>query len=67
MWKSIVDPNNKRQYGALYAILRATDSQSEYVMLIAFPRQQWLRERASLSIMLTLPSLFSLFDSEIHE
>ena len=26
---------------------KATDTHSEYVMLIAFPRQQWLRERAS--------------------
>jgi hypothetical protein len=27
-------------------ITKATDTQSEYVILIAFPRQQWLRERA---------------------
>jgi hypothetical protein len=32
-------------------INKATDTHSEYVILIAFPRQQWLRERAS---MLTL-------------
>ena len=25
-----------------------TDTHSEYVKLIAFPRQQWLRERASV-------------------
>jgi hypothetical protein len=29
-------------------ITKATDTQSEYVILIAFPRQQWSRERASL-------------------
>jgi hypothetical protein len=29
-------------------ITKATDTHSEYVILIAFPRQQWLRERASL-------------------
>jgi hypothetical protein len=27
---------------------KATDTQSEYVILIAFPQQQWLRERASM-------------------
>ena len=29
-------------------ITKATDTHSEYVILIAFPRQQWLRERTSL-------------------
>jgi hypothetical protein len=29
-------------------ITKATDKHSEYVMLIAFARQQWLRERASM-------------------
>jgi hypothetical protein len=29
-------------------ITKATDTHSEYVTLIAFPRQQWLRERASM-------------------
>ena len=29
-------------------ITNATDTHSEYVMLIAFPRQQWLLERASI-------------------
>jgi hypothetical protein len=28
-------------------ITKATDSHSEYVILISFPRQQWLPERAS--------------------
>jgi hypothetical protein len=27
---------------------KATNTQSKYVILIAFPRQQWLRERASM-------------------
>jgi hypothetical protein len=30
-------------------ITKATDTHSEYVILIAFPLQQWLRERASVS------------------
>jgi hypothetical protein len=29
-------------------IPKATNIQAEYVMLIAFPRQQWLRERPSM-------------------
>jgi hypothetical protein len=29
-------------------VTKATDTHSEYVILIAFPRQQWLRERASM-------------------
>jgi hypothetical protein len=29
-------------------ITKATDTLSEYVILIAFPRQQWLRERATV-------------------
>ena len=29
-------------------ITKATDTHSEYVMLIAFPLQEWLRERASV-------------------
>jgi hypothetical protein len=29
-------------------ITTVTDTQSEYVILIAFPQQQWLRERSSI-------------------
>jgi hypothetical protein len=29
-------------------IPKATDTHSKYVILIAFPRQHWLRERASM-------------------
>jgi hypothetical protein len=29
-------------------ITKATDTHSEYVIIIAFPRQQWLRERTSM-------------------
>jgi len=30
-------------------ITKATDTHSEYILLIAFPRQNWVRERASVS------------------
>jgi hypothetical protein len=37
-----------------------THTHSEYVILIAFPRQKWLRARISVSCFSTLPVLFSL-------
>jgi len=30
------------------SITKATDTHTEYVILTAFPRQQWLHERASM-------------------
>jgi len=35
-------------------VIKATDAHSEYAIVIAFPRQQWLRQRAS---MLQVPGL----------
>ena len=43
-------------------ITKATDTHSEYVILIAFPRQQWLRERASM-LLLYVYCLFVAFTS----
>jgi len=37
-----------RRIGFAYWIPKATNTHSEYVMLIAFPLQQWLHERASM-------------------
>jgi hypothetical protein len=42
-------------------ITKATDTHSQYVILIAFPRQQWLRETLQYYVILTLP--FSLYNS----
>jgi hypothetical protein len=37
---------------------KAIETYSEYVIFIAFPRQQWLRKRASmLRLYITLPGL----------
>ena len=50
MWKNSVPPDRSqmmRMYIACW-ITKATDTHSEYVILIAFPLQQWLRERASM-------------------
>ena len=37
-------------------IPKATNTHSEYVVLIIFPRQQWIHERASVSVSLKLNS-----------
>jgi hypothetical protein len=41
-------------------IPKATDTHSEYVILIAFPLQQWLHERASM-LRYTYISFLSFF------
>jgi len=52
MWKSIVQQSRSHMtvWRVRFAcwITKATDTHSEYVILTAFPRQQWSRERASL-------------------
>jgi hypothetical protein len=40
--------NILRRMRIAFWITKATDTHSVYVILIAFPRQQWLRERASI-------------------
>jgi hypothetical protein len=55
MWKNTVAPDRpqmtvcvlRRMCFACW-ITKATDTHSEYVILIAFPLQQWSRERASI-------------------
>jgi hypothetical protein len=53
MWKNIAEPD--RQQMTIWRmriacwITKATDTHSEYVIVIAFPRRQWLYERASMS------------------
>jgi hypothetical protein len=42
------DDNTTRRMLFACWITKATDTRSEYVKLIAFPRQHWLRERASM-------------------
>jgi hypothetical protein len=46
--RQATDDNIIRRMRDTYWKTNATDKYSEYVILIAFPRQQWLRERASL-------------------
>jgi hypothetical protein len=60
------DGNKIRRMRFACWITKATDTHSEYAILISFPRQQWLRERASVlrykyiachvtSVLLSLP------------
>jgi hypothetical protein len=54
MWKKygrarqVTDDNIIRRMRFACRITKATDTHSEYVIFIAFTRQQWLRERASM-------------------
>jgi hypothetical protein len=50
MWKNAVQPNRPqmimwRMHSACW-IMKATETRLEYVLLVAFSWQQWLRERA---------------------
>jgi hypothetical protein len=60
IWKNIVEPDRPRttiwRMRTAYWIPKATNIHSEYVIRIAFPLQQWLRERASM-FSYTLPIL----------
>ena len=42
-------------------ITKATNTRSEYVIRIAFPRQQWLRERTSMLRSTYTPSLVNYY------
>jgi hypothetical protein len=42
------DDNVTRRMRIACSIPKATDNHSEYVLIIAFPLQQWLHERASV-------------------
>jgi hypothetical protein len=46
--RQATDDNIIRRMRFACWITKATDTHSEYVVLLAFPRQQWLRERASM-------------------
>jgi hypothetical protein len=52
MWKNVVEPDRSQmiiwRMRIACWIPKATNTQSEYVMLIACPLQQWLQERVSM-------------------
>ena len=47
-------------------VTKATDTHSEYVILIAFQRQQWLCERASVLRYIIFPVLFILLHASVY-
>jgi hypothetical protein len=54
------DGNIIRRMRTACWITKATDTHSDYVILTAFPRQQWLRERASILHYTCITSLIVL-------
>ena len=52
MWKNIVEWGRPQmaiwRMRIAWWVPEATDTHSEYVILIAFPLQQWLQERSSM-------------------
>jgi len=49
MWKNTVESDRPiRRMRTACRITKATDTHSDYLIFIAFPRLQWLRERAAL-------------------
>jgi hypothetical protein len=61
MWKNIVKPDRPQmtiiwRMRFVCTITKATDTHSECVILIAYPRQQWLRERTSMLRHTHIPS-----------
>jgi hypothetical protein len=44
-------------------LIKATDTHPEYVILIAFPRQQWLRERTSMLLCTYIAPLIIAYTS----
>jgi hypothetical protein len=66
MWKKCgttrqaTDDNIIRRMRFACWVTKATDTHSEYVILLAFPRQEWLRERASLTCVHASAVLFEV-------
>ena len=65
MWKNVVETreatvdNITRPKRIACLVNKATDTHTEYVLLITFPRQEWLCERVSKLLIRTLPVLFN--------
>ena len=64
MLKNIIEPGRPQmtiwRMRIAWSIPKATDTHSEYVILIAFPLQQWLHQRAWMLRYTYLPVLFNL-------
>ena len=66
MWKNIVEADRPQLtvWGMRIAVwmLKATNTHSEYVLLIVFPLQQWLHERALLLLFTYIILLMTVLD-----
>jgi hypothetical protein len=64
MWKNTLEPGKPQMtiWRMRFArwIPKATNTHSEYAIIIALPLQQWLHERASMLRYSTLPELLPL-------
>ena len=64
MLKNIAEPDRTQmtiwRMRIAYWVPKATDTHREYVILIAFPPQQWLHERASVLGYSTLPASWNV-------
>jgi hypothetical protein len=65
MWKNMVEPDRPQmtiwRMRIAWWLPEATDIHSEYVILIALPRQCMFHERASMLLYCVLPFLFLVF------
>ena len=55
IWKKVVEPDRPqeniiRRMRVACWIIKATDTHSEYVIITAFPRKQWLLERVYITL-----------------
>jgi hypothetical protein len=61
IWEVVIEPDRPQSMRYVCGITKVTDTQSECVILIAFPLQLWLRERALMLryTVCTLPLLLA--------
>ena len=59
--RQATDDNIIRRMRFAFWMAKATDTHSEYVIHTAFPRQQWLRERASVLRYMYIACLVNTF------
>jgi len=69
MWKITVEPGRAEmttwRMRIACCIPKAADTHSEYIILIAFPLQQWLLERASLLRYTYSACVVRIFDTRL--
>ena len=58
MWKNTVRPDRPQIRRMRFAccVRKATNTHSEYALLVVFPLQQWLHECASITLYVHSPS-----------